>query len=80
MNDVAVRLEHVDLLDSLDGLGVELLQSLLELLVIGSGAGGRTLDLAAGGTLSTRVYVSCEFGRDAALQPRRRGNEDIPYT
>lgn len=62
MNDIAVRLEHVDLLDSLDGLSVELLQGQLELLVIGTRAGGSTLDLAARGTLSTRVCVSCEFG------------------
>lgn len=53
MDNVAVRLEHVDLLNGLDGLGVQLLQGLLELLVVGAGAGGSTLDLAAGGTLST---------------------------
>lgn len=54
VNDVAVRLEHVDLLDSLDGLSVELLEGLLELLVVGGGAGGRTLDLSSRGSLSTR--------------------------
>lgn len=53
MDNVAVGLEHVNLLDSLDGLGAQLLQGSLELLVVGAGAGGRTLDLAAGGTLST---------------------------
>ena len=53
MDDVAIRLEHVDLLNGLDGLGAELLQGLLELLVVGAGAGGRTLDLSPGGTLST---------------------------
>ena len=53
MNDVAVRLEHVDLLDGLDRLGAELLERLLELLVVGTRAGGSTLHLAAGGTLST---------------------------
>lgn len=53
MDNVAILLEHVNLLDGLDGLGVKLLQLLLELLVVGGRAGGRTLDLAAGGTLST---------------------------
>lgn len=53
VDDVAVLLEHVDLLDSLDGLDVKLLQGGLELLVVGTGAGGRPLDLPAGGTLAT---------------------------
>ena len=53
MNDVAVRLEHVDLLDGLDRLGVELLKRLLELLVVGAGPGGSALDLSPGSTLAT---------------------------
>lgn len=53
MEDVAVRLEHVDLVNGLDGLGAELLEAGLELAVVGSGAGGGALDLAAGGTLAT---------------------------
>lgn len=53
VNHVAVRLEHVDLLNGLDGLGVELLERLLELLVIGVGPGGRALDRSSGGSLST---------------------------
>lgn len=53
VNDVAIRLEHVDLLDSLDGLSAELLQGLLKLLVVGARAGGSTLDLSPGGALST---------------------------
>lgn len=53
VDDIAVGLEHVDLLDGLDGLSVQLLQGLLELLVIGAGSGRRTLDLSAGSTLAT---------------------------
>lgn len=53
MDDVAVRLEHVDLLNGLDGLSVQLLQSQLELLVVGAGPSGCALDLSPGGTLST---------------------------
>lgn len=53
MDDVAVRLEHVDLLDGLDRLGVELLQVGLELLVIVVGASRRTLDRSSGSSLST---------------------------
>jgi hypothetical protein len=53
VDDVAVLLEHVDLLDALDGLDVQLLESGLELLVIGAGVADDLLDLAAGSTLAT---------------------------
>lgn len=56
MNDVSVLLEHVHLLNSLDGLSVQLLKGELKLLVVGTGAGGRTLDLSSGGTLSTESF------------------------
>jgi hypothetical protein len=42
VNDVAVRLEHVDLLDLSDGLHVHLLEGGLELLVVGA---SRPVDL-----------------------------------
>ena len=53
MDDVAVALEHVHLLNGLDGLNIDLLEGGLELLVIASGAGRRSLDLSAGSTLAT---------------------------
>lgn len=53
VDDVAVGLEHVDLLDGLDGLSVELLQLGLELLVIGVGSGGSALGGSSGSSLST---------------------------
>jgi len=53
VDDVAVLLEHVDLLNSLDGLDVHLLKGGLELLVIGTGVAVDLLDHAAGGTLAT---------------------------
>ena len=37
VDDVSIRLEHVDLLDRLDGLDVHLLQGRLELLVVRAG-------------------------------------------
>lgn len=46
VDDVAIRLEHVDLLDSLDGLYVHLLEGRLELLVVGSAAFVDLLDLS----------------------------------
>jgi hypothetical protein len=49
----AVLLEHVDLLNALDGLDVQLLESGLELLVIGTGVADDLLDLAAGSTLAS---------------------------
>lgn len=58
VDDVAVRLEHVDLLDGLDGLSVELLQVGLELLVIVVGTSGRTLDRSSGSSLSTAQHKS----------------------
>lgn len=53
MDDVAVLLEHVDLLDALEGLNVQLLKSGLELLVVGTGVADDLLDLTAGSTLAT---------------------------
>lgn len=53
MDDVAVLLEHVDLLDGLDRLYVHLLQGSLQLLVVGAGGLVDLLDLAAGSTLAS---------------------------
>ena len=68
MDDVAVLLEHVDLLDGLDGLDVHLLEGGLELLVVGTGVLVHLLDLAAGSTLASVVgeiamLVGCDFLR-----------------
>lgn len=61
VNNVAVALEHVDLLDGLDGLDVELLEGLLELLVVGAGPGGSALHLSAGSALSSDPCGSTEL-------------------
>ena len=53
VDDVAVLLEHVDLLDTLDGLDVQLLQGGLQLLVVGVGGPVDLLDLAAGSALAS---------------------------
>ena len=54
MDDVTVVLEHVDLLDGLDGLHVHLLQRGLQLLVVGAGTLVRFLgELAAGGAFAS---------------------------
>lgn len=58
MDDVAVALEHVDLLNGLDGLYVELLQRGLELLVVGAGALVDLLDLPAGSALAAIDAIS----------------------
>ena len=55
VDDVAVRLEHVDLLDGLDGLDVQLLKSSLELLVVTATASVDLLDLSSGGALAAVV-------------------------
>jgi hypothetical protein len=53
MNDVAVALEHVNLLDGLDGLGVQLLEGRLQLLVVVGAALNIALLLVPRSTLST---------------------------
>lgn len=53
MDDVAIALEHVNLLDGLNGLDVELLEGLLKLLVVTGGPRRRPLDLSPGSTLAT---------------------------
>lgn len=68
MDDIAVALEHVDLLDGLDGLGVQLLQGGLELLVVVGVPGDIALLLVSRGTLTTcsksfgSAEVHWEFG------------------
>lgn len=53
MNHIAVLLEHVDLLNCLDRLDVELLQGLLELAVVGSRCLVHLLGLPAWCALAT---------------------------
>jgi hypothetical protein len=53
VDDVAILLEHVDLLNTLDGLDVQLLEGGLELLVVGIGGPVDLLDLAAGSALAS---------------------------
>ena len=60
VDDVAVLLEHVDLLNSLDGLDVQLLKRSLELLVVGTSGPVDLLDLPAGSTLAAIYRVSLE--------------------
>ena len=48
MDDVTIRLEHVDLLNCLDRLHVHLLQGCLELLVVGAGALVDLFDFSSG--------------------------------
>jgi len=53
VDDVAVGLEHVDLLNGLDGLHVQLLESSLKLLVVVGAAGDVALLLVSRGALAT---------------------------
>jgi hypothetical protein len=52
VDDIAVRLEHVDLLDGLDGLDAELLQRGLQLLLIGAAGLVDLFDLSSNGALA----------------------------
>lgn len=80
VDDVAVALEHVDLLNRLDGLDVELLQGALELLVVGAGALVDLLDLPARGTLASvqhslaiPSYAEAESSKVVESTPWRLG-------
>jgi hypothetical protein len=55
VDDVAVALEHVDLLNRLDGLDVEFLERCLQLLVVGAGALVDLLDLPARSALASEI-------------------------
>lgn len=55
MDDIAVTLEHVDLLDCLDGLDVHLLQRRLKLLIICTRALVHLLDLPSWSTLAAVI-------------------------
>jgi len=61
VNDVAVALEHVDLLNLLNGLNIQLLEVCLQLLVIGTSSLVDLLDLASRGTLASVVDVLLVF-------------------
>ena len=70
VDDVAVALEHVDLLDGLDGLDVHLLKSSLELLVVTTTASVDLLDLSSGGALAAVI-------RDPSVSARCRHSQMI---
>jgi hypothetical protein len=55
VNDVAILLEHIHLLDGLDWLNVQLLQRSLQLLVVGAGGLVDLLRLPSGRTLATDI-------------------------
>jgi len=61
VDDVAIALEHVDLLDGLDRLNIELLQRCLELLVVGTGALVDLLDLPTGSALTAMASLAQSF-------------------
>lgn len=69
VDDVSVALEHVDLLNCLDGLHVQLLEGGLELLVVVGGSGDIASLLLSGGTLTTYTDLSISIpgSRPAAL-------------
>ena len=70
VDDVAVRLEHVDLLDGRDGLNVHLLESGLELLVVTTAGSVDLLDLSSGSTLATVCHSTSVSARISSQFPR----------
>jgi hypothetical protein len=59
VNHIAIALEHVDLLNCLDGLHIELLERRLQLLVVGAGGLVDLLDLSSRRALATtKISIS----------------------
>lgn len=67
VNHIPVLLEHVDLLDGLDRLHIELLQRRLKLLVVGARSLRRPLNLAAGSTLATTEPIGLVLPTNEAI-------------
>jgi hypothetical protein len=93
VDDVAISLEHVDLLNSLDGLNIELLERRLQLLVIHSCALVNLLDLSSRCAFPTVaglsafldlvpvLHILC-ISRDCEMHIRRtckRKTRYVPY-
>ena len=57
MDNISIFLEHVHLLNGLDGLNIHLLESCLQLPIIGARALVDLLDLAAGSALASVVFA-----------------------
>jgi len=76
VNDISVALEHVDLLNGLNRLYIELLQRLLQLLVVSGGPGGCPLDLPSWGSLAT-MHMST--GIPSLIYLRGRGARPVKH-
>jgi hypothetical protein len=82
VDDVAIALEHVDLLNGLNGLDIQLLERLLELLVIAAGPGRRALDLSPRCSLATisshvRIPVQVLHGGRVDRSIEQRGSRSL---
>lgn len=69
VNDVAIALEHVDLLDLLDGLNIQFLEVCLQLLVVGAGCLVDLLDLTPRSTLASVSDIVLVFLSPHAFSP-----------
>jgi len=84
VDDVAVGLKHVHLLNGLDGLNIELVQRSLELLAV-SGSGELTFGqlvpsaaVAVGSELAFRQLNGSEVGCDQSFALRNQWNPTNP--
>jgi hypothetical protein len=93
VDDVSISLEHVDLLDSLDRLDIELLECSLQLLVVHTRALVYLLDLSSRCAFSTVAHLlafldlisallTLSISRDTVFHNRRickRETQYVPY-
>jgi hypothetical protein len=88
VDDVSISLEHVDLLNSLDGLNIELLERRLQLLVVHTSALVDLLDLSSRCALSAVPRLSAFLDLVPSLpivsicryrRFRRKKTQYIPY-
>jgi hypothetical protein len=70
VDDLSILLEHVNLLDGRDVLGVDLLQGIGELGLITSSTLGGLLDLPADGSLATNAGLRLELSQLFGINPR----------
>ena len=74
MDDLAVLLEHVNLLDGRNRLSIDLLEGVGELGLFAGRVLASLLDLSADGTFATNAGLGLELGQFLSVNPS--GKED----
>lgn len=76
MDDLAIFLEHVDLLDGWDGLGINLLQGVGKLSLLAGRVLAGLLDLSAHGAFATNAGLRLQLGQLLSINPRHSTQDE----